>query len=151
MTSSIRKPSIIMAEDDEDDRLMIKEALDEAGVDSLVECAENGEELLDLLLARRSAAEASGREPPAFILLDLNMPKLDGRKTLHLIRADEKLKKIPIIVFTTSNTEEDIALAYEAGANSFILKPSSFATMVDIMKTLKTYWLETVSLPCVTA
>ena len=138
---------IIMADDDEDDRYMIKEAMLKAGVSIPVECVENGEELLELLDKHRKHYEKYREMHPAFILLDLNMPKLDGRKSLEIIRNNEILKKIPVIVFTTSDSEDDIAHAYEYGANSFILKPTSFNSMVDIMKTLKSYWLEVVSLP----
>ena len=132
-----------MADDDEDDRYMMKEALAKAGVSLPVFCVEDGEELLTLLQEHQDQNAVH----PAFILLDLNMPKMDGRKSLELIRKDESLKKIPVIIFTTSDSEDDIAHAYEYGANSFILKPSSFSSMIDIMKTLKAYWLETVALP----
>ncbi|MBN1647299.1 MAG: response regulator [Spirochaetales bacterium] len=138
------KTIIIMADDDEDDRYMIREAFVKAGVNIPLFCVENGEELISLL---ESHQQQHGQMHPAFILLDLNMPRMDGRKSLEIIRKNENLKKIPVIVFTTSDSEEDVALAYEYGANSFILKPSSFTSMVDIMKTLKSYWLETVSLP----
>jgi CheY-like chemotaxis protein len=147
MAQPADKTRILMAEDDEDDRLMIMEALAEAGVHSRIECAGNGEELLEMLSLRGPAAERAASAPPAFILLDLNMPRLDGRETLGIIRQREELKKIPVIVFTTSNAADDIARSYETGANSYILKPSSYAAMVGIMKTLKSYWLETVSLP----
>lgn len=144
---NLKKPIIIMAEDDEDDCLLIKDALEEAGVDVPVICAGNGEELINILVDHRKNSENYDSEKPAFILLDLNMPKMDGRKSLDIIGKDADLKKIPIIVFTTSNADEDISLAYARGANSYILKPHSFNTMVDIMKTLKSYWLEIVSLP----
>ncbi len=147
MTVQANKTTIIMAEDDEDDRMMIREALKDAGVHVTVHCVENGEELLAFLQKRVTDGANREKSPPAFILLDLNMPKLDGRKTLRMIRQSEHLKKIPIIVFTTSSAHEDIAQSYESGANSFILKPSSYVSMVDIMKTLKSYWLDTVSLP----
>jgi CheY-like chemotaxis protein len=147
MTVNAEKTIIIMADDDEDDRYMIKEALIKAGVSIPVECVENGEKLLELLYEHQGKIKEGGKLNPAFILLDLNMPKLDGRKSLEIIRKNEDLKKIPIVVFTTSDAEEDISHAYENGANSFILKPASFSEIVDIMKTLKSYWLETVSLP----
>ena len=147
MTVNVNKTIIIMADDDEDDRYMIKEALIKAGVSIPVECVEDGEKLLELLYENQEKYDKSGEMHPAFILLDLNMPKLDGRKSLEIMRQNEDLKKIPVIIFTTSDAEEEISHAYEIGANSFILKPTSFSEMVDIMKTLKSYWLETVSLP----
>jgi CheY-like chemotaxis protein len=138
---------IIMAEDDEDDRIIIQDALKEAGITLPVKCVENGEELMDLFLHQRDNPEKIDALKPVFILLDLNMPRMDGRKTLELLKKDENLRKIPVIIFTTSDSPEDIAWTYSCGASSFITKPFSFRSIVDIMKTIKKYWLEIVSLP----
>lgn len=145
MKNDIKKMIIIMAEDDDDDRLIIMDALKEAGISIPVKCVENGEELMDMLLHRDHNAQE--HERPVFILLDLNMPRMDGRKTLELLKKDENLKKIPVIVFTTSDSPEDISWTYSCGASSFITKPVSFHSMVDIMKIIKKYWLEIVTLP----
>jgi CheY-like chemotaxis protein len=142
-----KKTIIIMAEDDEDDRVIIQDALQEAGITVPVTCVENGEELMDLLLHRHQNSGDYGDLKPVFILLDLNMPRMDGREALKRIKEDTRLKKIPVIVFTTSDSPEDIELAYSLGASSFITKPFSFHSIVDIMKTIKKYWLEIVSLP----
>jgi CheY-like chemotaxis protein len=147
MEQDIKKMIIIMAEDDEDDRMIIQDALKEAGITLPVKCVGNGEELMDLLLHRKHYAEENDVLKPVFILLDLNMPRMDGRKTLEMIKKDENLKKIPVIIFTTSDSPEDIAWTYACGASSFITKPFSFHSIVDIMKTIKKYWLEIVRLP----
>ena len=132
---------IVMADDDPDDCLMVKEACDEAGVTIELEFVENGEELLDLLSARCPS------DMPTLILLDLNMPKKDGREALREIRRDIRLKYIPVVILTTSKNEDDVTRTYEWGANSFIVKPSSFEELVQIMKDLVHYWTEVVRLP----
>ncbi|MBN2443428.1 MAG: response regulator [Spirochaetales bacterium] len=147
MKQDVNKTIIIMAEDDEDDRIMMQDACLEAGISIPIHCVANGEELMDLLQHNKLKNLENLPLQTAFILLDLNMPKLDGRKTLELIKKDENLKKIPIIIFTTSDSEEDISWAYTCGASSFITKPSSFESMVNIMKTVKKYWIEIVTLP----
>jgi len=142
-----KKAIIIMAEDDEDDRIIIKDALKEAGISNPVKCVGNGEELMNLLLHPEDNSKENESPKPLFILLDSNMPRMDGRKTLKLIKQNENLKAIPIIVFTTSDSREDIIWTYTNGANSFITKPFSFHSVVEVMKTIKKYWLETVTLP----
>lgn len=137
--------TILMADDDEDDRLMAKEALDEAKVINHLHFVRDGEELMDYLYRR---GQYSGGTPrPGLILLDLNMPKKDGREALKEIKEDPHLRQIPVVVLTTSKAEEDILKTYDLGANSFIIKPVSFAGLVDSMKTLAKFWLEIVELP----
>lgn len=138
--------TILLADDDPDDRLMAREALEEAKVSNPLCLVEDGEQLLDYLFGR-GAYEAEPPERPGLILLDLNMPKVDGREALAVIKADESLRRIPIIVLTTSQAEEDIFRTYDLGVNSFITKPVSFDRLVDVMASLGHYWLQIVQLP----
>lgn len=139
---------ILLAEDDEDDRALSQQALEAAHISNAVETVDDGEQLLDYLYQRGRYAGETGTAPrPGLILLDLNMPKLDGREALRIIKADAHLKDIPVVVLTTSRNDEDIALCYELGVNSFISKPVSFTGLVDAMHVLGRYWLEIVELP----
>lgn len=139
--------TILMAEDDLDDRLLTEEALVESHLVNPIQFVGNGEELLDYL-NRRGVYRNGRRFPrPGIILLDLNMPKKDGREALQEIKADPKLRQIPVVVLTTSTAEEDILRTYDLGANSFISKPVTFEGLVEVMKALGHYWLETVELP----
>src|SRR5215211_4420472 len=133
-----------MADDDADDRMLAKEALEESRVLNDFRFVENGEELMDYLYKRGDFADA---ERPGLILLDLNMPKKDGREALKEIKADANLRRIPIVVMTTSKAEEDIYRSYDLGASSFITKPVTFERLVELMKTLGHYWIEFVELP----
>jgi CheY-like chemotaxis protein len=136
-----------MADDDEDDRMMAKEALEEAGLSNVLYFVKDGEELMDYLLRKGAYADPADAPRPGLILLDLNMPKKDGREALKEIKGDPSLRQIPIVIMTTSKAEEDIFRSYEYGVNSFITKPVSFASLVDIMKTLGRYWFDIVQLP----
>jgi CheY-like chemotaxis protein len=138
---------ILMADDDEDDRLMAKEAFTEVKLINFFHTVENGEELMDYLNRRGNYADPAVSPRPGLILLDLNMPKKDGRQALAEIKADPSLRSIPIVVLTTSKAEEDILRSYDLGVNSFIVKPVTFEGLVDIMKTLTKYWFEIVELP----
>ena len=136
--------SILMADDDADDRLLARDALRKSLVATDLVCVEDGEELLAYL--RREGPYA--RAPrPGLILLDLNMPKKDGREALQEIKADPDLRRIPVVVLTTSKAEEDLLQSYDLGAASFITKPVTFDALVDLMKTLGRYWIEFVELP----
>ena len=137
--------TILMADDDEDDCLMAKEALEEAKVANDLHFVEDGEELMDYLYRRGKYSRDTPR--PGLILLDLNMPKKDGREALKEIKGDPDLRQIPIVVLTTSKAEEDIYKTYDLGVNSFITKPISFEGLVDLMKTLAKFWFEIVELP----
>jgi CheY-like chemotaxis protein len=142
-----REPvTILVAEDDADDRMLIEEAWRENHLANDLRFVADGEELMDYLLARGRFAAPAAAPRPALILLDLNMPKKDGRAALREIKADPALRQIPIVVLTTSEAEEDIVRAYDLGVNSFIVKPVSFDKMVHLMKTLNRYWLEIVEL-----
>jgi CheY-like chemotaxis protein len=136
-----------MADDDEDDRLMAKEAFTEVKLLNYFHTVENGEELLEYLYRRGKYSDPAVSPRPGLILLDLNMPKKDGRQALKEIKADPSLRSIPIVVLTTSKAEEDILRSYDLGVNSFIVKPVTFEGLVDIMKTLTKYWFEIVELP----
>lgn len=138
---------ILMADDDEDDRLMAKEAFAEVKLINHFHTVENGEELMDYLRRKGKYADPSVSPRPGLILLDLNMPRKDGRQALAEIKADPSLRQIPIVVLTTSKAEEDILRSYDLGVNSFIAKPVTFEQLVVIMKTLTKYWFEIVELP----
>jgi len=139
--------SILLADDDEDDRLLAIDALREAKLANDIATVEDGEELMDYLYRRGEYSDPGSAPRPGLILLDLNMPKKDGREALDEIRADPELRRIPIVVLTTSEAEEDILRTYELGVNSFITKPVSFEGLVQIMRTIGSYWLEIVRLP----
>ena len=146
--NNLRRPVVILiADDDEDDRLMTKEALEENRLANEIRFVTDGEELMDYLHCRGQYTEAGSAPRPGVILLDLNMPKKDGREALSEIKADTELRQIPVIVFTTSKAEEDIFRSYDLGVNSFITKPVSFTSFAEVMKTLARYWFEIVELP----
>jgi CheY-like chemotaxis protein len=138
---------ILLAEDDPDDRYLISEALDETHLSTTLFVVENGEELLDYLLRRGVFADAEKWPLPNLILLDLNMPRKDGREVLAEIKGRTELRRIPIVVLTTSHAEEDILRTYELGVSGFITKPVSFNDLLDIMRAIETYWLRIVHLP----
>jgi CheY-like chemotaxis protein len=147
MNNIKRTVIILIADDDEDDRLMAKEALEENRLANEIRFVVDGEDLTDYLNCRGKYSEAGKAPRPGLILLDLNMPKKDGREALKEIKADPELRQIPIIVLTTSKAEEDIYRTYDLGVNSFITKPVSFTALAEVMKTLAKYWFEIVELP----
>jgi CheY-like chemotaxis protein len=138
---------ILIAEDDPDDRLIIHDAFEEAGMHHAVHYVEDGQELMDYLCLRGKYSWPNHSPRPGIILLDLNMPKKNGQDALREIKSDPSLKRIPVIVMTTSKRDEDIGFLYDLGANSYIHKPTDFATLVTIVKTLSRYWFEIVELP----
>ncbi len=139
--------TILVAEDDEDDRLLMEEALEENRLANDLHFVGDGEELMDYLQHRGQYSDTIQAPRPSLILLDLNMPRKDGREALREIKADPELRQIPIVVLTTSKAEEDILRTYDLGVSSFIAKPVTFESMVEIMKTLGRYWFEIVELP----
>lgn len=147
VTNSQEQMIILMADDDADDRFMVKEALDEVGMEHNLYFVENGEELTDYLNRRGKFTDPATSPRPGLILLDLNMPRKDGREALKDIKSDPKLKTIPVVVLTTSKAEDDICGTYDLGVNSFIAKPVSFEALVSIMKILTRYWFQLVELP----
>ena len=138
---------ILMAEDDADDRMLAERALTKNWVANPLVTVNNGEELLEYLYQKGKYSDPATSPKPCFILLDLNMPRLDGREALKIIKEDEKLKGIPVVIMTTSKAEEDIFASYNEGANSYITKPITFIGLVKVIKALKDYWLEIVELP----
>jgi CheY-like chemotaxis protein len=142
------KLTIVIADDDADDRLMIEDAFNESKLLNPLVFVENGEELLKCLRREGDYADTlPKRRNPGLILLDLNMPRMDGRTALAHLKADPELRRIPVIVLTTSKAEEDVLRTYDLGVNSFITKPVSFDALVDVVRTLNHYWIEIVQLP----
>ena len=139
--------TILMADDDPEDCQLTREALEEARLANDMRFVEDGEELMDYLYRRGKYTELSTSPFPGLILLDLNMPRKDGREALGEIKADSDLRRIPIVVLTTSKAEEDIYRTYDLGVNSFITKPVTFEGLVEVMKALAEYWFEIVELP----
>jgi len=142
-----RSITILLADDDADDRMMASDALEESRLANDLRCVEDGEELMDYLHRRGKYAPPNEAPRPGLILLDLNMPRKDGREALKEIKADPELRSIPVIVLTTSKAEEDIYRTYDLGVNSFITKPVNFESLVAVMKALGKYWFEIVELP----
>lgn len=137
---------ILMADDDADDRMLTRDALAESRLGNPFREVADGQELMDYL--RKTGRYANADAPrPGLILLDLNMPRMDGREALEQIKNDPKLRCIPVIILTTSKTEEDILRSYGLGANSFITKPVTFERLVEIVQVLGSYWLNIVQLP----
>jgi CheY-like chemotaxis protein len=138
---------ILMADDDEEDRMLAADALFEAKLANEFKTVEDGEQLLQYLRNEGRFSDPREFPRPGLILLDLNMPKVDGREALAQIRADEALRDIPVVIMTTSQAEEDVVRSYSTGANSYITKPVSFEGLVRVMQTLEQYWFEIVRLP----
>ena len=138
---------ILMADDDDDDRLLAMDALTQSQVGGEIRFVENGEELMDYLCHRGKSAQPASAPRPSLVLLDLNMPRKDGREALREIKSDADLRRIPVVVLTTSKADTDIGTIYELGANSFISKPFQFEALVNVMRMLGQYWFKTVELP----
>jgi CheY-like chemotaxis protein len=140
--------TILLADDDEDDRDFTRDALRDAGVPNEMRFVVDGQDLMDYLRREGMYADGAVDAPrPSVILLDLNMPRKDGREALAEIKTDEVLRTIPVVALTTSRDEKDIIRTYRLGANSFITKPVTFEALVEVMRTLQRYWLELVELP----
>lgn len=138
--------TILMADDDADDRMLTAEAMRESRPGDSVRFVEDGQELMDYLT--RSGRYATGDAPrPGLILLDLNMPRKDGRQALREIRSSPELRRIPVVILTTSKADEDVLRSYDLGASSFITKPVTFDGLVDIVRTVGHYWFGIVRLP----
>jgi CheY-like chemotaxis protein len=147
VSHSGRSVTILLVDDDEEDLLMTKLALQESRLGNDLRTTHDGEELMDYLLREGVYTDPADSPKPGLILLDLNMPKKDGREALAEIKANSDLRKIPVIVLTTSKAEEDIFRTYDLGVNSFITKPVTFAGLVEAMRVLTQYWFEIVELP----
>jgi CheY-like chemotaxis protein len=138
---------ILLAEDDPDDQYLINEALEENQLNTRMYVVEDGEELLDYLNRRGKYQDDQKWPMPSLILLDLNMPRKDGREALREIKADPKLRHIPVVALTTSQADDDIARTYDSGISGYITKPPSFTGLRDVMKAVDLYWLQTTRLP----
>ncbi|ASM49040.1 MULTISPECIES: response regulator [Pseudoalteromonas] len=145
--SKVKPITILMADDDEDDRLLTQDALAESRVLNELHFVEDGVELLEYLERKGKFEDKNSSPRPGLILLDLNMPRMDGREALEAIKANPNLKGIPVVILTTSKQEEDMVKGYNLGAASYITKPVTFDGLVDLMKTLGKYWVEFVELP----
>lgn len=144
----MRTPSsltLLMAEDDPEDRLLARRAIETASRECDLRFVEDGEALLDYL--ERTTGTAGEHPRPALILLDLNMPRKDGREVLRELKGDPRYRRIPVIVLTTSSADTDVRQSYELGANSYIVKPTSPARLTDVIRDLWSYWFQTVVLP----
>jgi CheY-like chemotaxis protein len=139
--------TILLADDDPDDCMLAEDAFREARLVNPLRIVGDGEELMDYLNGRGAYANREKAPRPGLILLDLNMPKKDGREALKEIKGDPALRRIPVVVLTTSRAEEDILRSYDLGVNSFCTKPVTFDGLVTLVKTLSTYWFEIVKLP----
>ncbi len=147
MISKNLEINILMADDDEDDILLTVKALKQSKLLNRLLSVKDGEELMDYLKRRGKYKNPESSPRPGLILLDLNMPKKDGREALREIKSDESLKDIPIVVFTTSKAEEDIYRSYKLGVNSFITKPVKFEELIGVIASLGNYWFKIVKLP----
>jgi CheY-like chemotaxis protein len=139
--------TILMADDDPDDRMLTIRALKKGRLANHVQTVADGEELMDYLLRRGPYADPKDSPRPGIILLDLNMPRKDGREALREIKSHPDLRRIPVVVLTTSQTEEDILRSYDLGVNAFVTKPVSFNGLVDAVQKLGQFWLQVVRLP----
>ena len=143
---SKRPITILMADDDPDDRKLTQDAFEEAKLGNQLLFVEDGIELLDYLHRRGKYSNPASSPRPGIILLDLNMPRKDGREALKELKADPRFKTIRVIIMTTSKAEQDIVRSYDLSAASYITKPVTFEALVDVIKTLGKYWLEIVEL-----
>ena len=147
MNQQLKPLSILIAEDDEDDYLLTVEALKEAGIEQEVHWVKDGNEIMEYLSSRLTDSNGSSSQLPSVILLDLNMPKKDGREALEEIKSNPDFRKIPVIVMTTSSADTDVTKSYDLGVNSFIQKPDRFHELVETVRVVFNYLFNTVKLP----
>ena len=138
---------ILIAEDDPDDRMLTIRALEQNRLANDIKWVEDGEELMDYLHRRGAYAHAGSAPRPGLILLDLNMPRMDGREALQAIKADPELRRIPVVVLTTSRAEQDVVQSYDLGVNAFVTKPVTFEELANAIRVLGNFWFEIVKLP----
>jgi CheY-like chemotaxis protein len=139
--------TILLADDDADDRQLLRDALAESRLHSELLTVNDGEELLDYLRRSGENCRAERAPRPGLILLDLAMPRMDGREALEEIKKDPDLRQIPVVIMTTSGAQEDICRSYDLGASSYITKPVTFDELVQVMQAIGRYWFEIVELP----
>ena len=138
---------ILIAEDDPDDRMLTIRALEQNRLANDIKWVEDGEALMDYLHRRGAYADDGSAPRPGLILLDLNMPRMDGREALQAIKADPELRRIPVVVLTTSRAEQDVVQSYDLGVNAFVTKPVTFEELADAIRVLGNFWFEIVKLP----
>lgn len=144
----LKRPIVILcAEDDEDDRLLMSEALAVSRLANRIEFVADGVELFEYLQRRGAYVDPARSPRPGIILLDLNMPRMDGREALRQLKVDPELRRIPVVVLTTSSVETDVLASYDIGANSYVVKPVSFESLVDVVRGVDRYWFQIVALP----
>ena len=146
MISEQRRCAIVVADDDEGDRYLIQKAMEDSGVQGEIEFLEDGQVLIEWLTHELTTRPEAPRLP-CLILLDLNMPRMDGREVLRVVKSHPDLKRIPVVIMTNSKNPQDVQSTYRDGANSFFTKPLNYTGLVGLITLLKTYWLETASLP----
>jgi CheY-like chemotaxis protein len=137
---------ILIADDDADDRMFLEQALRQTGYSDQISTVEDGEELLNYLQHTGPYTKANSPRP-TLLILDLNMPRMNGFQALKIIKDDVALRRLPVVVMSTSTADEDILRSYDLGVNSFVIKPFHYNRLVELISALKTYWLETVRLP----
>ena len=147
MKSNREQVVILMADDDEDDQFITRRALEQSRVANDLRFVGDGVELLAYLRREGEYADPARAPRPGIVLLDLNMPRMDGRQALEEIKRDADLRRIPVVVMTTSAAEEDVLRSYDLGASSYISKPVTFERLVEVMRALGRYWIEIVHLP----
>lgn len=147
MAERRRSITILIADDDPEDRMLVAEAFAENHLANILRFVTDGEQLMDYLYRRGQYTDPERAPRPGLILLDLNMPKKDGRQALREIKGDPRLRQIPVVVLTTSRAEEDVFRSYDLGVSSFITKPVTFTAFIELVKTLGRYWFDIVELP----
>ena len=147
MVNAAEPITILMADDDPEDRMLVNDAWAESRLTNDLRFVRDGEELMDYLNRRGNYSDPATSPRPGLILLDLNMPRKDGREALDEIKADPELRQIPVVILTSSQAEEDIVRTYDLGASSFITKPVTFESLVHVVRTIGKYWIGIVALP----
>jgi len=148
MSELVKKPvTILVADDDPDDRQLTREAFEENHLANELRFVEDGEELLDYLNRRGKYTDPASAPWPGILLLDLNMPRKDGREALQELRKTPRFRGIRVVIMTTSKAEEDVIRSYDLSATSYITKPVTFERLVEVVRAIGKYWLEIVELP----
>lgn len=147
MSKNKKRITILLAEDSTDEQTVLQQALEASRLRNHLHIVQDGEQLLDYLHHRGQYSDKAIAPRPDLILLDLYLPKIDGKQALQAIKSDPQLRRIPIVVLTYSKSEEDIRISYELGASSYLAKPMTFELLVEAVNTLGDYWFDIVELP----